>query len=136
RPPGRTQDAEIGFSRVVGMDAALHAHLGRPARPCLRDASFDLFRRQLVRRTAVYVRAPALGERAERAMVGAYVGVVDVAIDDVAREVAASPPPQIVGSVAEEMELITARAKESDQLRLFERRARARLYDDVLQLSE
>ena len=75
----RGDQVEVGRARELGVDAALHAHLGRAELPRLLGAVGDLVQRQRVR---VGVGAP-LGERAEPAADVADVGEVDVAVDDV-----------------------------------------------------
>src|SRR5712691_1491343 len=72
-------DFEIGCSWQVGMDAALHAHLGGAGVPGFGGAVADLLQRERVR---VGVGA-ALRERAEPAAGVADVGEVDVAGDNV-----------------------------------------------------
>ena len=77
-------DVEVRGAGQVGVDAALHADLGRAERPRLLGAVADLVQRQ---RVGVGVGAP-LRERAEPAAGVADVGEVDVPVDDVGDVVA------------------------------------------------
>ena len=79
----RAQDREIGVAGVIGVNAALQADLGRAARPGLRHPPRDLVVIEIVGRPAQMVGRLALGEGAEGAAVGAHIGVVDVAVDDI-----------------------------------------------------
>ena len=96
----RGDQVEVGGAGELGVDAALHAHLGRAELPRLLGAVGDLLQRQGVR---VGVGAP-LGERAEPAADVADVGEVDVAVDDVGHLVADGLPPQVVGQPADLVE--------------------------------
>ena len=82
RPGGaldRRGDVEVRRAGQLGIDAALHAHLGRAERDRLAGPVADLVERQPV---GVGVGL-ALGERAEPAAGVTDVGEVDVAVDDV-----------------------------------------------------
>ncbi len=87
-------DVEVGRARQVGVDAALHADLGRADAPTASSARVaDLVERQ---RVGVGVGA-ALRERAEPAAGVADVGEVDVAVDDVGHVVADGVATDVVG---------------------------------------
>ena len=75
----RGGQVEVRRPGQLGVDAALHAHLGRAEVPGLRGPVGDLVEGE---RVGVGVGAP-LGERAEPAADVADVGEVDVAVDDV-----------------------------------------------------
>src|SRR6185312_13572293 len=82
-------DADIGFSGVIRVNAALQAHFRGAAIPCLLRAADDLAPFQVVRRAAQRLVRLALGEGAELATIVADVGVVDVAVDNVTNDLAA-----------------------------------------------
>ena len=84
---------EVRRRRQLGVDAALHADLGRAEVPRLLGAVGDLVEGQ---RVGVGV-GPPLGERAEPAADVADVGEVDVAVDDVGHLVADGLAAQLVG---------------------------------------
>ena len=105
-------DFEICCSRQVGMDAALHAHLGGAGVPGFGGAVADLLQRQRVR---VGV-GPALRERAEPAAGVADVGEVDVAGDDVGHVVALHLAAQRVGQAGQRLELGSVRGQQGDGL--------------------
>ena len=79
------------------MDAALKADFGRAPLPRLGRAANDFLKSKVIRRAAQRLMLFALGEGAERAAIGAYVGVVDVAVDDVADGVAARRSAKLIG---------------------------------------
>ena len=87
------RDVEVRGARQVGVDAALHADLGRARGPRLLGALADLVERQ---RVGVGVGA-ALRERAEPAAGVADVGEVDVPRDDERHVVAVDLAAQAVG---------------------------------------
>ena len=89
----RGDQVEVRRRGQLGVDAALHADLGRAEVPGLLGAVGDLVEGQ---RVGVGVGAP-LGERAEPAADVADVGEVDVAVDDVGHLVADGLPAQVVG---------------------------------------
>ena len=62
----------------------------------------------------------SLGEGAELAAVGADVGVIDVAVDDVGDGIAAARPAQRVGRAAHGREVRPARLEQPDDLGLAE----------------
>ena len=86
-------EVEVGGAGQLRVDAALHAHLGRPERPGLLGPVGDLVQGQ---RVGVGVGA-ALRERAEPAADVADVGEVDVPVDDVGDLVADGLAAQVVG---------------------------------------
>src|SRR6202162_1096154 len=83
-----TANAEVGLAGVVRMDAALKAYLCRASLPSLCRAAHDFLKRQVIGRTAQRLMRLTLGKGAELAAVVADVGIVDVAIDDVADNIA------------------------------------------------
>ena len=95
----RADDAGIGFAGVARVDAALQADFGGApghglAGACRHFAGIDDV--GLVAETGL---ARRLGEGAEGAGVGADVGVVDVAVDDIGDRVAASLAPEAIRHV-------------------------------------
>ena len=64
---------------------------------------------------------PALGEGAELAAVGADVGVVDVAVDDVGDRVADAPGAQLIGCPADGREVRPPRIEQRHDVRLVQR---------------
>ena len=114
----RLDDGEIGVAGVAGLDAALQAHLGGAARPGFRRARRDLGHVQIVGLVAMAEIVPALGEGAELAAVGADVGVVDVAVDDVGDGVADALGAQLVGRPADGREVRPARVEQRHDVRL------------------
>ena len=84
----RGREVEVRRAGQLGVDAALHADLGRAEVPGLLGPVGDLVERQ---RVGVGVGA-ALGERAEPAAGVADVGEVDVPVDDVGDVVADDVP--------------------------------------------
>ena len=81
------------LERVVGVDAALHADLGRAELDRLLDPVGELVLVDLV----CVGRAPALAEAAEGTADRADVGEVDVAVDDEGDDVAGQLGAQLVG---------------------------------------
>ena len=79
------------------MDAALEADFGRASLPGLGRAADDFIDSKVIGRATQRLMRLALGEGAERAAIGAYVGVVDVAVDDVADGVAADSSAKLIG---------------------------------------
>ena len=114
----RAADAEIGRAGVVGMDAALQAHFGRAALPCFLRPPHHFVQRQIVRRAAQCLVRLALGEGAELAAVVADVGVVDVAVDDVAHDVAADRLAQRIGRGDDMLVVGIARGEQAHDLGL------------------
>ena len=88
----RAQQGEIGLAGVVRIDAALHADFGRAALPGLAGAARDLLERKIVRpRRAIGGSALPLEKAQKPHLISADIGVVDVAVDDIAHHVAAFP---------------------------------------------
>ena len=91
------QNTDIGVAGVFGMNAALHADLGAAPLPGFLRAALDLLVGKVVGPPAQVLRQLALGEGAELALEIADVGVVDVAVDDEADQIAVDLRPQPVG---------------------------------------
>jgi hypothetical protein len=70
------------------MDTALQAHFRCPAIPRFNRAALDFFNIEIVRRAAQILVRAAFREGAELAPEMADVGVIDVAVDDIADGVA------------------------------------------------
>src|SRR5579863_7740151 len=81
-------NAEIGLAGVIRMDAALKTYLGGASLPRLGRAAHDFLEREVIGRAAQRLVRLALGKGAELATIVADVGIVDVAVDDVADGVA------------------------------------------------
>ena len=90
---GEPQPAPVVLERVVGMDPALHADLGRAEIDRLGDPLREVLLADLVG----VGRAPALAEAAEGTADDADVGEVDVAVDDEGRPLAGQLGAQLVG---------------------------------------
>src|SRR5262249_9466789 len=86
--PDGARDREVGLAGILGMDAALQADLGGAAIPRLLAAATDLIEVEIIGPAAQVLAQLALGEGAELAAIVANVGVVDVAVDDVADDIA------------------------------------------------
>ena len=106
------RDVEVRRARQVGVDAALHAHLGRARRPGLLRPLPDLVQGQ---RVGVRVGA-ALRERAEPAAGVADVGEVDVPGDDERDVVAVDLAAQAVGERRQGVQVVAVRAQQRDRL--------------------
>ena len=126
------QMREIGLAGVVRMDAALKAHLGRASLPRLGRAAHDFLERKVIGRAAQRLMRLALGEGAERAAIGADVGVVDVAVDDVADDVAARRPAKLIGCGDNAAVIGVARREQPHDLRLIQAGAALSALDDAL----
>ena len=87
------QPAAVVLKRVVRMDPALHADLGRAEVHRLGDPGLKVVGRDVVRVGG----ALALAEAAEGAANDADVGEVDVAVDDEGGDVAGELRAQLVG---------------------------------------
>ena len=96
----RRGEVEVRRAGQLGVDPALHAHLGRPEVPRLLGPVGHLVQGE---RVGVGVGA-ALGERAEPAADVADVGEVDVPVDHVGHVVADGLPAQVVGQPAHLLE--------------------------------
>ena len=95
------------------MDAALHAHFGGAARPCLGDAARDLAVVKVVGRAAQVGVLPPFREGAKTARVVADVGVVDIAVDRIAHSVAASGAAHGICGGAHCFDFVAARGEET-----------------------
>ena len=125
-------NAEIGLAGVIRMDAALQADLGRASLPRLDRAAHDFLEREVIRRAAQRLMRLALGEGAELAAVGAYVGIVDVAVDDIADDVAACRPAKLIGRGDDPAVVGVARREQPHDLRLIQAVAGLSALDDAL----
>ena len=76
----------------------------------------------------------ALGKRTEGAAIAADVGVIDVAVDDVAHAVADGFAAQRIGFSADPMKFVAATGKQALDLHFVKCGAVARTRDDVAQL--
>src|SRR6185295_87209 len=123
-----------GLPRVAGPDAALQAHLGGAPLPDIPRARRDLVEAAVVGLLARLEAVAALGEGAEPAAVGADVGVVDVAVDDVGHGLPAARGPERVGGAAHRGEVAPARLEQPRDLGFAEAFALRRAVEDALQL--
>ena len=110
-------NAEIGLARVLRMDATLKAYLGGASLPCLSRAAHDLVKGQVIGRAPQRLMRLTLGEGAELAAIVADIGVVDVAIDDVADNVAARRPAKFIGCGNDAAVIGVARREQPHDLR-------------------
>ena len=124
-------NAEIGLAGVIRMDAALKAYLGRASLPRLGRAAHDFLEREVIGRAAQRLMRLALGEGAELATIGADVGIVDVAVDDVADDVAARRPAKLVGCGDDAAVVGVARREQPHDLRRIQAGAGLSAFDDV-----
>ena len=108
----RVEEIEVEGAREVGMDAALHAHLGRAPAPRLLGPVGHLGKRQ---RVGLGIDL-ALRERAEAASDVAHVREVDVAVHDVGDVVADRLGAQVVGDPAERLERRALGAEQRERL--------------------
>src|SRR5262245_53592939 len=131
---GGANDGEVRFPGIAGMDAALHADFGRTTLPRFRDAPGDFFERQIVGFAAFRMRRTAFGKSAKRAAIRADIGVIDIAIDNVAHRIAARCLPQLVSRLAHEIEFLASRPEQADQLLFREGTTLTRLRHDVVKL--
>ncbi len=107
-----TADVEIGLAREARMDAALQADLGRPAVPGFRGTAGYFVQVDDIRGPAQVIARLALGKGAERAVIEADVGVVDIPGDDVGDGVADLDTAQFVGGLADSLEVGVAGPEE------------------------
>src|SRR3954469_22020303 len=98
------------------MDPPLHANLGRAAIPCFASATRNLFQRKIISFAAEMIMRASFRKRTEAALECADVRVVDVAVDHVANNIAASTPAQFVSTGAYLFGRFSARRKQSDHL--------------------
>ena len=127
----RPADRLIGVAGVVGMDAALQADFGRAAIPRLDRAARDFLDGEIVRRAAQILVRAAFREGAELAAEIADVGVVDVAVDDVAHDVAADRAAQRVGGLRDVPVVGVARREQAHDVGVVEPFARCGTLDDA-----
>ncbi len=100
----RPAEIDVVTPIELGGQAGLDAHLGRPQLPGLAGPPDDLGHGQEV----ALLLAVIATERAERAVLDADVGEVDVAIDDERHQVADLPPAQLVGGAGERLQIAAA----------------------------
>ena len=126
------QMREIGLAGVIRMDAALKADFGRASLPGFGRAADDFIESEVIRRAAQRLMRLALGEGAERAAVRAHVGVVDVAVDDVADGVAADSSAKLIGCGDNAAVIGVARREQPHDLRRVQAGAALSALDDAL----
>ena len=90
---------EVVVAVEARVDAALEAHLGGAGGFGLGHSLGDVAQLEQVGRTAQVERKRALGERAEPALEGAHVGVVDVAVGHPRDHVTDLLAPQLIGQL-------------------------------------
>ena len=110
-------DAEIGLAGVLRMDAALKTYLGGASLPCLGRAAHDFLEREVIGRAAQRLMRLALGKGAELATIVADVGIVDVAVDDVADGIAGHCPAKSVGRADDASVVGVARREQPHDVR-------------------
>ena len=125
-------NGEIGLAAVIGMNAALQAHFRRAPLPGFAGAADNLVEREIVRNAAQRLMRLALGEGAERAAIGAYVGVVDVAVDDVADGVTARRLAKLIGCCDHAAVINVARCEQPHDLGFVQAGAALSALDDAL----
>ena len=126
------QMREIGLAGVIRMDAALEADLGCASLPGLGRAAHDFVEGEVIRRATQRLMRLALGEGAERAAVGTDVGVVDVAVDDVADDIAARRAAKRIGRGDDALIVGVARREQPYDLRRVQAGAGLSAFDDAL----
>src|ERR1700722_4551461 len=114
------------------MDAALEANLRGAPFPRLGRAANDFLKSKVIRRAPQRLMLFALGKGTERAAVGADVGVVDVAVDDVADGVAADSSAKLIGRGDNALVIGVARREQPHDLRLTQTGTRLRALDNPL----
>ena len=120
------QPAPIVLERVVGVDAALHADLGRAVVDRLLNPGLEIVGGDVVG----VGRAAALAEAAEGAADDADVGEVDVAVDHEGHPLAGELGAQLVGRHAHLLDHLRPRLREqAGQLLLAQRLPPAPLLD-------
>src|SRR6266852_4053323 len=90
-------NAEIGLAGVFRMDATLEAYFGSASLPCLGRAAHDFLKGEVIGRAAQRLMRLTLGKGAELATIVADIGIVDVAVDDIADGIAARCPAKFIG---------------------------------------
>ena len=116
-------DVEVGLARVLRVNAALHADLGRSPVPRLGGAAHYFVETEIVQLAAQVLAHLSLRESAELAFEVTHVRVVDVAVDDVGHDVAVDLRANRVGRLTDGAELTAARREETDDRGLVERLA-------------
>ena len=119
-PAHRGQNVQIGLPRVIGMNAALHAHFGRAALPCLAGSAHDFLAADIVGFATQVLAVLALGKRAELAFEITHVGVIDIAVDHVTDPVTADFPAQGVRRAHHKGKLGAAHAEQPRHVELAE----------------
>ncbi len=102
----------IRLAREARVDASLQANLRGAALPRLDRAAHDLRDVEQIGSLGTFVLSRALRERAEGAAVAADIGVIDVAVDDVGRDVAVGPGAQLIGRLADAVKIVAARIEQ------------------------
>ena len=125
-------NAEIGLAGVIRMDAALKADFSGASLPCLDRAAHDFLKREVVRRAAQRLMRLSLGKGAELATVVADIGVVDIAIDDVADDVAARCAAKLIGRGNDAAVIGVARREQPHDVGRIQAGAGAGASDDAL----
>src|SRR5207244_1760730 len=100
-PPDRRAEVDVVAAVELRRQPGLEADLGRAELPRLAGAPHDLRHRQEV----ALLRAVVPAERAERAVLDAHVGEIDVAVDHERDEVARLPAAHLVGDEPERVEV-------------------------------
>src|ERR1700738_5475247 len=85
----RPEQGEICIPGIVRIDTALPPHLGGATVPCLARPARHFCVREVIRISPQLLAHFSLREGAKAALEGAYVRVVDIAIDDITNHIAA-----------------------------------------------
>src|ERR1700722_13850784 len=120
----RPKQGEICISGIVRIDAALHTHLGGATVPGLARPARYFCVREVIRISPQLLAQFSLRESAEAAFEGAYVRVVDIAIDDITNHIAALTLTQFVGIFANGIEISGTSGKHCDDVILRQAAAR------------
>src|SRR5690606_37510109 len=128
-------NVQIGLAGVVGVYATLHAHLGGTALPGFDAARRDILRADIVGPATQVFALLTLGKRTELAFEIADVGVIDIAIDDIAHRVAVDRLAQLVGLRHHVREVQPARVEQACDIRFRQLAARATATDDSAYIS-
>src|SRR5581483_11979584 len=114
------KDVEVGLAGEARMDTPLEAYLRGASIGSLARAGGDFRQVEVVRRAAQIRRAAALREGTEAAMIKADVGVVDIAIDDIAHDVANPVTAQLIRGLDDHIEIAAFGAEQADDIRFIE----------------
>jgi len=106
-------DIDIGLAGVFGVDTTLHAYLGAAPRPGLFGTAGDFVLFQVVGLAAQVLAGLAFREGTKLALVGADIGVVDIAGYHIADPVAAQLAAHRVGLLAQVDKIIAPRLEQS-----------------------